>query len=109
MPDRRAAVRQDVLLARQRPDVQPVTAYGRESQWRDTASAGAERARDLAARLERRGRADDEVAAREVYLALLGIAAGERVLDVGCGSGVVTRELARRVGPGGRVVGVDPS
>ena len=86
-----------------------MTDYGRESIWRDTTGADAGRARDLAARLERRAKADDEVAARNAYLGLLDIRPGERVLDVGCGSGVVTREIARRVGPSGRVVGLDPS
>jgi ubiquinone/menaquinone biosynthesis C-methylase UbiE len=86
-----------------------VTDYGRESIWRDTATADAERARDLAARLERRAKADDEVAARDVYLGLLDISAGERVLDVGCGSGAVTRDIAGRVGPAGLAVGLDPS
>ncbi|WP_437938074.1 class I SAM-dependent methyltransferase [Sorangium sp. So ce341] len=38
-----------------------------------------------------------------------GIAAGERVLDVGCGIGDTTLELGRRVGPWGAVVGVDVS
>jgi arsenite methyltransferase len=31
------------------------------------------------------------------------------VLDVGCGSGAVTRAVARLIGPTGRVVGLDPS
>jgi ubiquinone/menaquinone biosynthesis C-methylase UbiE len=86
-----------------------VSEYGQESLWRDTATADTERARDLAARLERRAKAEDEVAARDAYLGLLNISAGERVLDVGCGSGAVTREVARRVGPAGRAVGLDPS
>src|SRR5262245_66439239 len=83
--------------------------YGRESMWRDTRTADPERGRDLAARLERRAKAEDEVAARDTYLGLLGICAGERVLDVGCGSGAVTRDIVRRVGRAGLVVGLDPS
>jgi SAM-dependent methyltransferase len=39
---------------------------------------------------------------------LAGVAAGQRVLDVGCGPGALTMELARRLGPGS-VVAVDPS
>ena len=35
------------------------------------------------------------------------LAAGERVLDVACGTGVVARAAAKRVGTTGRVVGVD--
>jgi ubiquinone/menaquinone biosynthesis C-methylase UbiE len=33
---------------------------------------------------------------------------GDRVLDVACGTGILAREILRRVGPGGRVAGVDP-
>jgi ubiquinone/menaquinone biosynthesis C-methylase UbiE len=36
-----------------------------------------------------------------------GVGQGMVCLDVGCGGGDVATELARRVGPGGRVVGID--
>jgi ubiquinone/menaquinone biosynthesis C-methylase UbiE len=40
---------------------------------------------------------------------LSGAGPGDRVLDVGCGTGYLTRRVATAVGPGGSVVGVDPS
>jgi ubiquinone/menaquinone biosynthesis C-methylase UbiE len=36
-----------------------------------------------------------------------GLAPGQDVLDVACGTGVLAREAARRVKPGGRVIGLD--
>jgi SAM-dependent methyltransferase len=42
-------------------------------------------------------------------VAALAPASGERVLDVGCGCGASTLELAEAVGPTGRVLGVDLS
>lgn len=43
----------------------------------------------------------------EAFLDAAGIAPGMTCLDVGCGAGHVTRSLARRVGPTGRVVGLE--
>ncbi len=34
---------------------------------------------------------------------------GDRVLDIGCGNGMLTEELARATGPKGEVIGIDPS
>jgi SAM-dependent methyltransferase len=42
-------------------------------------------------------------------LELAGVSAGDRVLDVGCGSGVVARAAHGAVGPSGTVTGVDPN
>jgi ubiquinone/menaquinone biosynthesis C-methylase UbiE len=46
---------------------------------------------------------------RQTWLDFSGLRSGDRVLDVGCGTGVVTRDLAQRVGHEGHVVGIDPS
>lgn len=45
----------------------------------------------------------------EAFLDRLGVGPGMVVLDAGCGPGLVSERLARRVGPSGRVVAVDES
>ncbi|MEO1224635.1 MAG: methyltransferase domain-containing protein [Pseudomonadota bacterium] len=35
-------------------------------------------------------------------------AKGETVVDIGCGTGALAMELARRIGPSGRVIAIDP-
>ncbi|MCB9797212.1 MAG: methyltransferase domain-containing protein [Alphaproteobacteria bacterium] len=51
----------------------------------------------------------DLPALRERAVQSLGLTPGARVLDIGCGTGLNLPLLASRVGPGGRVVGLDYS
>ncbi len=46
---------------------------------------------------------------REKVLDLLPLQQGDRVLEIGCGTGTVTLMAAQRVGMGGAAVGTDPS
>lgn len=46
---------------------------------------------------------------RHEAVAALGLRAGDTVLDVACGTGLSLPLLRRRVGPGGRVIGVEHS
>jgi len=41
-------------------------------------------------------------------VAALNLRPGERVLDIGCGTGMLTHHIAEAIGPSGRVLGVDP-
>ena len=51
----------------------------------------------------------DVVEQRRATREILALRAGERVLDVGSGPGMLAAEMAAEVAPDGRVVGVDPS
>jgi len=58
-------------------------------------------------RLEYRGRDPAFVKMREAYLDQMGLTPNARVLETGCGTGVVSRALVRRTSFAGAVVGVD--
>lgn len=45
----------------------------------------------------------------DVVLDAADVRSGHHVLDLGCGTGVLARAAHRRVGPEGRVIGVDPN
>jgi len=63
----------------------------------------------LIAGLEARGGTPTQVRLRRRFLRFVPVRAGERVLEIGCGSGVVLRDRAGMVGGRGQVVGVDHS
>jgi ubiquinone/menaquinone biosynthesis C-methylase UbiE len=63
----------------------------------------------MADALEVRGRTPAHVRVRRRFLRFIPVRAGQRVLEVGCGTGAVARDLAAFVGRRGRVVGIDPS
>ena len=63
------------------------------------------RAYDLANGLfGRRGRG-----LREAFADDLGLHAGDRVLDVGCGTGQLAMTFAKRIAPSGSIAGIDPA
>jgi ubiquinone/menaquinone biosynthesis C-methylase UbiE len=63
----------------------------------------------IAARLEARGRHSFFIQSIEGYLARLSLTGTERVLDFGCGTGIVARTLAKRVGFTGDIAAIDIS
>jgi|GEM_PF-654223 len=63
----------------------------------------------LARILEIRGAQPRQSKMREACFSAAGLAPGMSVLEIGCGTGVVARELARLAGDRGRVLGLDVS
>jgi len=51
---------------------------------------------------------DAQFSGGQKLVEMLGVKAGDRVLDVGCGTGRLARWIAECVGPDGSVAGIDP-
>jgi len=75
--------------------------------WRD--ADGQSNVDEMAKSLEARGRTPAQARLRRRFLKFVPVKARDRVLEVGCGTGVVVRDLAALVGRRGEVVGVDAS
>lgn len=63
----------------------------------------------MATRLELRGRHPRFAGMLDEYLDAMALQGARRVLDLGCGTGVASRAVARRAGFAGRVTGIDRS
>ena len=72
-------------------------------------SAGSVFDQDASRKLEATYQTPDVVAQRAATLRALALQAGERVVDVGSGPGLLAAEMATQVGPAGRVIGLDLS
>ena len=72
-------------------------------------TAGSVFDQDASRKLEATYQTPDVIAQRAATLQALALQAGERVVDVGSGPGLLAAEMAAQVGPAGRVVGLDLS
>jgi SAM-dependent methyltransferase len=64
---------------------------------------------EAARQLEKAYLTRDVIAQRTETIRQLGLSAGERVLDIGCGPGFLSESMGQIVGPKGAVVGIDIS
>lgn len=62
-----------------------------------------------AQRIDKQYAAPAMVEQRRRTLEAMRLQPGEAILDIGCGPGYLTQELARHAGPSGRVIGIDTS
>jgi ubiquinone/menaquinone biosynthesis C-methylase UbiE len=77
--------------------------------WREVDAHAAPSIAKLAQTLEERGRTPTQRRLRRRFLGFVPVQPGAEVLEVGCGTGVVLRDVAEMVGARGRVTGIDPS
>jgi SAM-dependent methyltransferase len=75
--------------------------------WSNPSAVSAEDAARMAAFLEDRARCPDQAQVNAAVRDVLALRPGERLLEVGCGSGVLCRLMAPALHPGGEIVGLD--
>ena len=75
--------------------------------WSNPSAIGTEDAARMAAFLEDRATCPDQILVNTALLDALAPRPGERMLEVGCGSGALCRLVTRHLLPGGELLGVD--
>jgi len=81
----------------------------RVNNWADPSKASMQDVHEMAAALEERAQAFDQMQVNAALADALAPVVGEHILEVGCGSGVLCRQIAPSVVPGGKITGVDIS
>lgn len=79
----------------------------RRDAWSNPSAVSAEDAARMAAHLEAQAAFADQAQVNRALLAALAPQPGERILEAGCGSGVLCRLVAPHLSPGGEMLGVD--
>ena len=75
--------------------------------WSNPSAISAEDAARMAAFLEDRAHCPDQVQVNTAVRDVLALRPGERLLEVGCGSGALCRLMAPALHPGGEIIGLD--
>ena len=70
------------------------------SSWTDVNSHPLEKQKDMGNILEKRGQMDEEIRLRKHFFSKLKFSPGSKLLEIGSGSGVVTRAIADHFGQG---------
>ena len=79
------------------------------NNWANPSKASEQEIAEMASALEERGRALDQQQVNSALMSVLAPAPGDRLLEAGCGSGVLCRLMAPAVAPGGKITGLDIS
>jgi ubiquinone/menaquinone biosynthesis C-methylase UbiE len=79
------------------------------NNWENPSRVSEPEIAEMAAVLEARGRAADQAQVNAALMQILAPAPGERLLEAGCGSGLLCRQVAAAVAPGGSITGLDIS
>jgi ubiquinone/menaquinone biosynthesis C-methylase UbiE len=80
-----------------------------KSGWSNPSTRSAAEVAEMAAHLEEQALYPDQAQINQALVDVLCPTPGERILEVGCGSGLLCRQVAQAVIPGGLVVGLDIS
>jgi len=81
----------------------------RVNNWTNPSSVSMRDIHEMVIALEERAKANDQLHVNKTLVDTLAPVIGEHILEVGCGSGVLCRQIAPAVVPGGKIMGVDIS
>ena len=79
------------------------------NNWSNPSKTSREEIAEMASALEKRGRAPDQLQVNSALMRVLAAHPGDHLLEAGCGSGLLCRQMAQAVIPDGQVTGLDIS